>query len=264
MANSEFYTYIHRRADTGEVFYVGKGKGKRYLSRNRRSAFWVNFVSKYGLLAEIVCRFERDAEALVHERKLIAEYRLSGARLVNLTDGGEGTSGFKHSPETVAKISRSNRGKRRSDECRQGMSAARTGVKTGPLSAEHRAAISRSNTGKRHSEETKAKLAAAQTGVKCTEAQRQAIIANLTGRPVSEKTRLKISEARIGIVFSDDHKANISRMKKGLVMSEASRLRISNGKKQFFLSDASIETRRKLSEAAKRQWAAKKAAESQK
>ena len=30
-----FYVYQHRKADNGEVFYIGKGKGKRLLSERR-------------------------------------------------------------------------------------------------------------------------------------------------------------------------------------------------------------------------------------
>jgi hypothetical protein len=31
-ADKIFYVYQHLRADSGEVFYVGKGKGKRLLA----------------------------------------------------------------------------------------------------------------------------------------------------------------------------------------------------------------------------------------
>lgn len=47
MTNS-FYTYLHRRNDTGQVFYVGKGKGQRAHDKYKRSAHWKRIVAKHG------------------------------------------------------------------------------------------------------------------------------------------------------------------------------------------------------------------------
>jgi len=48
-----FYVYQHRRNDTDEVFYVGKGSGKRINCGKKggtksRSQFWQNVVKKAG------------------------------------------------------------------------------------------------------------------------------------------------------------------------------------------------------------------------
>ena len=44
---SEFYTYFHTRNDTGKVFYVGKGKGRR-AHEPGRNPHWKNIVAKHG------------------------------------------------------------------------------------------------------------------------------------------------------------------------------------------------------------------------
>ncbi|MBR3050492.1 MAG: GIY-YIG nuclease family protein, partial [Selenomonadaceae bacterium] len=48
----------------------------------------------------------------------------------NLTDGGEGTVGRKHTPETLAKMSASKLGKKRSAETRAKISVSRKGKYT--------------------------------------------------------------------------------------------------------------------------------------
>ena len=45
MAEAKFYTYVHRTADTGSVFYVGKGKGQRAYTKFNRTKFWTHVAS---------------------------------------------------------------------------------------------------------------------------------------------------------------------------------------------------------------------------
>jgi hypothetical protein len=52
--------------------------------------------------------------------------------LHNRTDGGDGVSGFTHSPETRAKLSAANKGKTLSPETREKLSAARKGETFSP------------------------------------------------------------------------------------------------------------------------------------
>jgi len=113
-----FYTYIHRRADDGKVFYVGKGKGARAHSHASRNAHWQRTVAKHGIGVEIAAYWPTEAEAFEHERFLISCFRDIGQPLCNLTDGGDGPSGFKHSAETRAKISRIQIGKKLTPEHR--------------------------------------------------------------------------------------------------------------------------------------------------
>ena len=108
MIEREFFTYLHRRSDSGAVFYVGKGTAKRgrcerAYERSNRSKWWRNVAEKHGVTIEIVARFGNEEEAHSHERSLIAQY--GRKNLVNLTDGGEGCCGINPSPEARAKLS---------------------------------------------------------------------------------------------------------------------------------------------------------------
>lgn len=108
------YVYLHRKADNGEPFYVGKGVMRRrepYRRANvkaRRSAHWQRTVAKYGVLVEIVAHFVSDADAQVFEKQMIAEIGradLKRGPLVNLTDGGDGHCGLIVPESTLRKRS---------------------------------------------------------------------------------------------------------------------------------------------------------------
>jgi len=166
-----FYTYTHSTPE-GRIFYVGKGKGGRAYSKKDRNRYWHNLVSKYGYEVEIHSYWSTDAEAIEHEKELIAQYRKEGLKLVNMTDGGEGHSGFTKSAETKAKLSASLKGRLVSQETRE------------KIRAKH--------LGKLVSESTKEKLR----------------LHNL-GKIHSEETKQKISESSKGRVFSEESKAKI-------------------------------------------------------
>lgn len=94
-----FYVYLHKKATTGEVFYVGKGTNWRAWNRMQRNKFWKRVVEKHGRIVEIVEKDIQEWYAHELEIDLIAYYgrRDQGlGTLVNLTDGGEGSSGYKH------------------------------------------------------------------------------------------------------------------------------------------------------------------------
>ena len=67
-------------------------------------------------------------------------------------------TGKKQSPETKAKIGAANTGKTRSPEAKAKMSAAKKGKKLGPQSSEHKAKRVAANTGKKHTPESIAKM----------------------------------------------------------------------------------------------------------
>ena len=98
----DFYVYLHRKATTGEVFYVGKGYGKRAWSL-RRGLKWQSIVAKHGFVVEIAQFGLQEWAAFELEISLIAYY--GRENLCNLTDGGEGMSGFKYSDEFKANVS---------------------------------------------------------------------------------------------------------------------------------------------------------------
>ena len=103
----EYCVYFHINKSSSEVFYVGIGNKKRPYSRRSRSQFWKNIVEKYDYLVEIIhneLSFEEACELERHYIKIFGRLDIGSGILVNLTDGGEGSNGYKHSEETKDKI----------------------------------------------------------------------------------------------------------------------------------------------------------------
>lgn len=91
----KYYVYKHSKASNWEVFYIGKGHGKRAWRKVDRSDWWHKTVSKHGLKVEIIQDNLSETEAFNLEIMLIKQYgrRDKGeGGLINQTDGGEGVS----------------------------------------------------------------------------------------------------------------------------------------------------------------------------
>jgi len=153
------YTYAHAKPD-GTIFYIGKGIGRRAYSKNRNN-YWKNIVAKYGYEIQILAHWDSEKEALDHEVLLISCMKDMEIELCNLTDGGEGATGYKHKEEHKAKLKgntygssswgMSFKGKKHSAESRAKMSYVRIGNKNklgAKLSNESRDKISKGKTGK--------------------------------------------------------------------------------------------------------------------
>ena len=153
------YTYAHAKPD-GTIFYIGKGIGRRAYSKNRND-YWKRIVAKYGYKVEILAHWNTEAEALSHEKLLISCIKDMGIELCNLTDGGEGTIGYKHTQEHKNKLKGNSygesawgltfKGKKHSEESRAKMSYVRIGNKNklgAKLSEESKVKISKSKAGK--------------------------------------------------------------------------------------------------------------------
>jgi len=155
-----FYIYQHRKADTNEIFYVGKGKGSRLNQTHGRNQYWHRVVAKHGFVAEYIAQNLDEELAFLAEMECIDVYRKRGIKLVNHTNGGEGVSGYKHSDEHKAKLKGNKhgeaswgmtfKGKKHTEESRQQMSYARIGNKN--------------KLGKKVSEESKQKMSKSKTG----------------------------------------------------------------------------------------------------
>ena len=151
-SSNVFYVYVHKKSSDGSIFYVGKGKNKRAYSKTGRNSYWRNIVAKHGYTVEIVQNYLPEWLAFELESFLITEYKQCGYTLSNLTDGGEGVSGYTHSEEAKRKLSvilkghKFNVGRIPSLEARKKMSIA--------------------GKGRKRSEETKTKMSDSKKGIK--------------------------------------------------------------------------------------------------
>lgn len=204
---NKFYVYEHIRPDTGKVCYVGKGHGSRAWDMRQRRAHHKNIQAKLardGL--EMRVRIVRDCLpercAFVLERIVIALHREKGAKLCNLTDGGEGPAGYRHTEEWKAENSRRMKGRPRDPRASEKTAEKLRGR---PLSEEH-----------------KRKLSESHKGYAPTDTQRENLSKALKGRFFSEEHRRKISEAkrgRPGHKASEETKARMSASQTGRKMS---------------------------------------------
>lgn len=92
----ELVVYLHRRATTGEPFYVGMGTVDRPSDVSGRNDYWTKIYKKHGRTIELLS--EHGSEEFVKKTEiwLIAIYRglVGRKRMANITDGGEGTFGL--------------------------------------------------------------------------------------------------------------------------------------------------------------------------
>jgi len=200
-----YYTYAYLRKD-GTPYYIGKGKGSRCYSRcGRRGCYPPSDRSRIIFLKLNLT----EEEAFRHEVYMIAVFgRIDKGTgiLRNMTDGGEGSSGYVHTFESKEKIGKASRGLKRSEETKRRLSESKKG-KPG-------------HKGVKVSEETREKIRKAarqrppissETRKKMSEAQR-----NRPPRaPVSEETRKKQSEAKKGRKLSEETKLKMSQVRKG-------------------------------------------------
>lgn len=178
----------------------------------------------------------------------IAHYRsLTGARLTNLTEGGDGAIGVVVTEETRAKQSASHKGRKFSEETRARMRAA--------------------STGRKHSEETKNKCRAAKAGVVLTPEH----VANLSashiglkkspevaektaafwrGRHHSEETRMRLRAVHQDLVPKIDRDVKPKRSAESRAKTSA-RLKAYHASTEGQKRTVSDETRAKISAAVK-------------
>jgi hypothetical protein len=171
---NRFYVYEHLRLDTGAVFYVGKGTGKRCTvkSHHHRNEFWQRTERKAGGFCVRMVASDLDEElAFLIEQERISQLRAIGIKICNMTDGGDGVSGLIRTPEWRRKIGDKHKGKVVSKETRAKISASVKASGYAP-SQEVRQKISDTHKGHqralglKHSEETKFKMSHAHKGNK--------------------------------------------------------------------------------------------------
>lgn len=223
-----FYTYFHTRNDTNAVFYVGKGYGDRAHSVKNRNKHWRHIVAKHGRTVHIAAQWSAESEALQHEKFLILCFKDLHIPLCNMTDGGEGVSGLKHTIETKEKLRAASLGQSHSDETRAKISLSSRGRIPTEAAMEHYrlAAIARTGVYK-HSNETREKLRTSHLGKTLPAEQRAKIGLASTGRRHSDESREKIRVANLGKTKTDETKAKISATGLGRKHTDEAKAKIS-------------------------------------
>lgn len=220
-SRGKFYIYEHVRRSDGRVFYVGKGSRYRLRVTQNRNPHWVAVANKHGWEARVAFRTDDEDLAFLAEEELIRKRRNYGSPLTNMTDGGEGTSGYVFdksvakrraarrvgTPNVGASIALTGRaktkehrrnlslahmGKRMSKEARKNMSLSRKGQPSSML-------------GKTHTEEAKRKISIAVSGERNPffgKSHPPEVVARIaaanTGRKMTSETRRKMSKSRSG------------------------------------------------------------------
>lgn len=98
-----WYVYLVQNT-LNDGIYVGKSKNphsrwcrhQNCAKTNKFNYHFYNALRTYGIenfKFEVIVGFFEESDALNHERYLISEFRTSGRRVYNMTNGGEGVSG---------------------------------------------------------------------------------------------------------------------------------------------------------------------------
>jgi group I intron endonuclease len=99
---------------TNEIRYVGRtiqtleNRLKKHLKAEDKShrVNWIKSLSAKDLQPkiELICETTTFEDCCELESFYINKYKNEGMRLVNMTDGGDGSIGFKHTEETILKL----------------------------------------------------------------------------------------------------------------------------------------------------------------
>lgn len=189
-------THIYVLMDEADVIrYVGKAINprKRYYEhlhdkKSSHKARWVRKELRNGgtILMKIMQVVEGDGNK--EERKLIADLKREGIKLANITEGGEGVLGRKHTKKHKLHMSKVMSGRKPSKATRKKQSEWQIGKKLTP--------------------ECKEKLRKAFTGRVITWGDK--ITKALTGRKLSRTHVANMKKAITGRKLSEEHRRHIS------------------------------------------------------
>ena len=180
------YVYRHIRLDKNEPFYIGIGKTMyRHTTKQNRNDIWSKIVAKTNYDVEILFEdidWDFACKKEIELIKLYGRINRNTGTLANMTDGGDGNLGLRHSKEAIEKISKSSKGrvghwkgKKMSDKFKEKLSLAKKGVPNlkarGKKVGDHvrEAVRNRSygnsyHLGKKHTDESKIKMSKSMKG----------------------------------------------------------------------------------------------------
>lgn len=115
-----YYVYVHSDPITKKPFYVGKGKADRAFKKDGRNADW-HKIAENGISVSFPEVYLKETCAFCIERMLIAAIGLEN--LCNRAPGGPGIPSWGFSKTIRARMSASNRCKKKSEAHRSKMSS---------------------------------------------------------------------------------------------------------------------------------------------
>lgn len=231
MSDIQFYAYIHRRPD-GSAFYVGKGHAKRAWNFYDRNQYHKNVVAKYGrenITVEIV-NAESETHAFELEKALIRIMRRHEYSITNMSIGGEGPVGYRHTDESKAKIRKSSMGRKHMvgkspteetkatlrEKAKQQWAEIKEGKRKAPARTGHREGVY-------VTDEVRKKIGDAHRGVPCPPEVREKLRIANTGQKRSAETCARIRLCQKGKIVSDDARKK---------MSDSAKLRYAKAREQ--------------------------------
>lgn len=188
-SEKRFYVYAHRRLDTGSIFYIGKGSGRRAHYRHGRNPLWTRIANKHGYEVEIIADGLTEPEAFAIEREAIG----ASDGLCNFTDGGEGISGYAHTEETKRRLSLAHSGRKQDPQVVEARTEKLRGKKRSPEFSEW---LSRLHAGSKRTPEVRAKMSADRMGRKLSPEAIAKTAAWHTGRKRSDESRRRMADAQ--------------------------------------------------------------------
>lgn len=229
--------FIYALADSEEVRYIGwtvdpRRRLRRHLDTAKTGKLhrecWIRSVVQAGGQIQMYVLEEGEGDWAEAERRWIAHYREMGARLTNLTDGGEGVSGLVFSEETRQRLR--EHAIARGCEHLLRLARERIGKPGHKLGPEHVEKLRQLNRERIWTPEMRRKVSQTvsriQKGRKFSEQRCQNISRSLLGRklspehiasmrkprrPLTVEEKAKISASLRGRIFSDEHRRNLSK-----------------------------------------------------
>jgi group I intron endonuclease len=170
---------------------------------NKDNMIFHKALRKYGVENfewSVLCECDNKEELNKKEECYIKEYNSVVPHGYNLTYGGEGCVGYKHSDEHKKYISKIGKGRKHTEEARKHMSEGQKGKKMPEAYKELRSEQMKGENnffyGKTHTLETKEKLRKINLGKTQTEESNKKRSNKLKGRVLTEEHKKKLSDAR--------------------------------------------------------------------
>lgn len=204
--NAMPYLYRHIRIDKNEPFYIGIGGDtnyKRAFSLRNRNKHWKNITNKTKYKVDIILDGLTWLEACEKEKEFIKIYKriCDGGILCNITLGGEGVYGLKHSEKSKKLMSVQRKGRKQSEESKLKRSKSMKG-------------INNPNYGKTISDQQKKIIGLSQKGRKKSIEEKEAIYSKTRKKVLDEKTNIIYNSIKEAADYFNVHLTTMSRWTK--------------------------------------------------